>query len=316
MHVTEVRPNGRADGSDGYTVVAQRPGLFGRRSRRVLRARGVVFAAGAVGTNRLLGECKVRGMLPRLSDEVGRQVRTNAESLCALTPRDRSVELGVDGVAITSSAHPLPSMHMETVGMGAGSDALNLLFAPLTPNGTRVTRPLKMLAAIARHPGDAARVTNPVGWSRRSMVFGAMQDTDGKLSFETRRRRLRRGTRMVTRPDPQHPTPTFIPEVHEAVSLMAEELDAIPQTLVPEALFNTPVTAHILGGAVIGTSPDNSVIDGNHRVWGYRNMLVCDGSTVPWNPGVNPSLTIAAMTERAMAAVPAKASEPESARLA
>ncbi|MUL78704.1 GMC oxidoreductase [Mycolicibacterium sp. CBMA 226] len=310
MQVSEVRPVGAADGSDGYAIVAHRPGVFGWRKKRVIRSRGVVFAAGAIGTNKLLGDCKVRGMLPLLSDQVGEQVRTNSESLTALTPRDRNVELGLGGVSITGSAHPLPSMHMETVAFGSGGDSMKFLFAPLTPNGTRVTRPLKMLAAIVRHPIDAARVTNPVGWSRRSMVFGAMQDIEGKLSFETRKRRLGLGTRMNTRPDPLHPIPTFIPEVHEAIKLMAEELDAVPQTLVPEALLNTTVTAHILGGAVIGTSPDNSVIDGNHQVWGYRNMLVCDGSTVPWNVGANPSLTIAAMTERAMSTVPVKSAEP------
>lgn len=309
MQATEVRPSGNPDGSDGYTIVARRPGLFGGK-KHVFRSGGVVFAAGAIGTNRLLGDCKVRGMLPRLSDAVGRAVRTNAESLCALTPRDPSVELGIGGVAITTSAWPHPRMHMETVGGGAGSDSLGLLFAPLTPNGNRVTRPLKMIGAIVRHPIDAARTANPVGWSRRSMIFGAMQDTDARLSFETRKRRLRRATRMASRPDPLHPTPTFLPEVNEAILEMAKDLDAVPQTLIPEALFNMPTTGHILGGAIVGTSPENSVIDGNHRVWGYRNMLVCDGSTVPWNPGVNPSLTIVAMTERAMSTVPAKSAEP------
>ncbi|MGB3484298.1 MAG: GMC family oxidoreductase [Mycobacterium sp.] len=304
MQVTEVRPSGSPDGAEGYTVVARRPTTIRRSESVTLRARGVIFAAGPIGTNRLLGDCKVRGILSRLSDCVGQEIRTNAESLCALTPRDRSVELGTGGVAITGSAYARPGVHMESAAFGGGADSMSFLFVPLTGDGTPITRPLKMLGNIARHPIDAARISNPVGWSRRSMVYGAMQDTEGKLSFETRRRRLGRGTRMVSHPDPHHPNPTYIPEIFEAVKLMAAQLDAIPQTLLPEALFNMPVTGHILGGAVVGTTPEQSVIDGNHRVWGYQNMLVCDGSTVPWNPGVNPSLTIAAMTERAMTTVP------------
>jgi cholesterol oxidase len=69
-------------------------------------------------------------------------------------------------------------------------------------------------------------------------------------------------------------------------------------------MFNIPTTAHILGGAVIGANPESGVVDSSHRVFGYENLLVCDGSAVPANPGVNPSLTITALAERAMSLVP------------
>ena len=305
--VTDVRPLRGDDGSGGYAVLTRRPGALVRRDEQVLRARGVVFSAGAIGTNRLLANCKARGSLPALSSQVGAQLRSNAESMCALTPRDRNVDLS-DGVAISGSAWATSETHMESVAFGGVLDAMSFYFVPLTGNGNRVTRPLKLLGNIVRHPVDAARVTSPRGWSRRSMSYGAMQASEGVMSFEPKRKLLGGGVRLQTRQDSEHPNPTFIPELYEAVEVMAKELDAVPQSWITEALFNIPFTAHILGGAVIGTTPDRGVIDSRHHVHGYRNMLVCDGSTVPGNPGVNPSLTIAAMTERAMAMVPEKSS--------
>jgi cholesterol oxidase len=308
--VVDVTPLGADDGADGYAVVTRRPGaVFSRRDEQLLRARGVIFSAGAVGTNRLLAACKHSGSLPHLSDQTGRQLRSNAESMCALTPRDKDVDLS-DGVSITASAWTHADTHMESVSFGGVLDSMSFYFVPLTGDGNRITRPLKLLGNIARHPVDAARVANPRGWSRRSMSYGAMLQSDGVMSFEPRRRVFGGGVRLQTRQDPENPNPTFIPELYEAVRLMAEKLDAVPQSWMTEALFNVPFTAHILGGAVIGTTPDRGVIDSRHRVHGYQNMLVCDGSTVPGNPGVNPSLTIAAMTERAMTFVCDKAAAP------
>jgi cholesterol oxidase len=227
------------------------------------------------------------------------------ESVCAVTARDPHADLS-DGVTITSSVWPQPDTHFEPFGYGGALDSMSLYFVPLTGDGTRVTRPLKLLRNVIRHPRDTALVSNPRGWSRRSMSVGAMQSSEGVLRFEYVPRRIGRGVRLKTRQDPEHPNPTFIPELYEAIEVMADQLDAVAQSWVTEALFNIPFTAHILGGAVIGTGPDRGVIDSRHQVHGYRNLLVCDGSAVPGNPGVNPSLTIAAMTERAMCRVPAR----------
>lgn len=137
------------------------------------------------------------------------------------------------------------------------------------------------------------------------MLVGAMWNRDGAIRLEARRRRLGRGVRLRTHQDPDNPNPTYIPEVTEFLGRMAEKYDAIPQLWMTEA-FNMPFTAHILGGAVIGTDPAVAVVDPDNRVFGYRNLLVTDGSAVPYNPGVNPSLTISALAERALSAVPAK----------
>lgn len=302
--VVDVRPAGAADGSDGYLVTSRRPGAWVRRDERTLRTRGVVIAAGAVGTNQLLANCRHSGSLPRLSPRLGMDVRTNAESICAITPRDPSVDLS-DGVAVTGSLWPTDDMHIESVTYGGSADSMGLLFVPLSGDGTRLTRPLKLLLQALRHPFDLLRSTNPRGWSRRSLMIGGMWTRDGAIQFESRRRLLGRGVRLQTRQDPDNPIPTFIPQMYEFVSRLAEKYDAIPQIWATEA-FGIPFTAHILGGTPIGTSPDNGVVDGEHRVFGYQNMLITDGSAMPYNPGVNPSLTISALAERALERVPAK----------
>lgn len=306
--VTDVRPIGAPDGSDGYEVTSVHAGAWVRRRKQTLRARGVVFAAGPLGTNQLLANCRHTGSLPALSERIGVEVRTNAESIGAITFRDRKTDIG-DGVAISGSLYSKDDIHIETVTYGGAADSMGMLFTPMTGDGTRLTRPLQLLLRILRHPIDFARSSNPRGWSTRSMAIGAMWNRDGAVRLVAKPRRLGRGVRLQTRQDPDNPNPTFIPESNEFIERLAKKFNGIPQLWATEA-FNMPFTAHILGGAVIGTDADTSVVDGQHRVYGYRNMLVTDGSAVPFNPGVNPALTITALAERALSAVPGKDGSP------
>src|SRR5919106_1265266 len=149
--VTEVRPLGAADGSDGYAVSTEHPGAWIRKRRRTLTARGVVVAAGPLGTNQLLADCRHSGALPRLSRRLGEVVRTNTESIQAVTARDDSRDFS-RAVAITSSIYPDPDTHIELVTYGGGADAIRGLYTALTGPGTRATRPLKWIAALLRHP--------------------------------------------------------------------------------------------------------------------------------------------------------------------
>ncbi len=302
--VTDIRPLGAADGSDGYLVSVADPGPIGRSRRQTLRAKGVVVAAGPVGTNKLLASCKHSGALPAISDRLGMDVRTNAESIGAITLRDPNVDVQ-GGVAISGSLWSSDVMHIESVTYGGGGGAMSFLFVPLSGDGNRLTRPLKLLLQILLHPIDFLRSSNPSGWSKRSMLVGGMWNRDGAVQLKAKRRIFGRGVRLQTRQDPANPNPTFIPEVHDFIKTMAAKYDAIPQQWFSEA-FKVVATGHILGGAVVGTSAETGVIDTEHRVFGYQNLLVTDGSAVPYNPGVNPSLTITALAERALARVPAK----------
>jgi len=301
--VTDVRPLGAEDGSDGYAVTSVASGMRRNRDRQTLTARGVVVAAGALGTNRLLQRCRLSGSLPRISSRLGELVRTNSESILAVTvPEDYPEDL-TRRVAITSSIYPDPNTHIETVTYGHAGDSMSLLYTLLVADGTRVTRPLKLLGQILRHPGKLAKTLWPRGWSRRTIIVLVMQTLDNAIAL--RPKLTRSGdVRLQTEQDPTRPNPTFIPVANEAAELLARRTGGIAQSSVMEATMNIPSTAHILGGAVIGADPEHGVVDADQRVFGYANLLVCDGAAVPANVGVNPSLTITALAERAMSRIP------------
>jgi cholesterol oxidase len=316
--VTGVRPLGAADGSEGYAVASERSGLLRGRGRRTTTARGVVVAAGPLGTNKLLQRCRLGGSLPRISSRLGELVRTNSESILAVTvPEDYPEDL-TRRVAITSSIYPDPHTHIETVTYGEAGDSMSALYTLLVGDGTRVTRPLKLLAQIVRHPLRFAQVLWPKGWSRRTIIVLVMQTLDNAIAL---RPKLKRNgdVRLQTEQDPERPNPTFIPVANQAAEWLAKRTGGVAQSSVMEATLNIPTTAHILGGAVIGHGPEDGVVDSRQRVFGYENLLVCDGAAVPANVGVNPSLTITALAEHAIAAVPPKEgaesrSLPEAAR--
>ncbi|MEA2243005.1 MAG: cholesterol oxidase, partial [Solirubrobacteraceae bacterium] len=233
---------------------------------------------------------------------LGELVRTNSEAILAVTAPDDSVDY-TKRVAISGSIYPDENTHIETVSYGHAGDAMSTLHTLLVGDGTRVTRPLKLFFAALRHPVTFAKLFDPRGWSRRTIILLVMQTLDNAIALRPRPGRMG-AMRLQTEQDPNKPNPTFIPIANEAAEWIAERIGGIPQSSVTEALANIPTTAHIMGGAVIGRSPEEGVVDERHRVFGYENLLVCDGSVVPANVGVNPSLTITALAERAMSFVP------------
>ncbi len=302
--VVDIEPLGAGDGRDGYRVTVERPGAWIRRRRRTFTARGLVVAAGALGTNRLLLRLKQRGRLARLSDRLGELVRTNSESILAVTLPDDAAKPWYD-VAISASIHPRADTHIELCTYGRRGDFMMLLLAPLTGNGTRLTRPLLLLASILRHPIRFLASRVPIGWGKRTLIVLVMQTSDNAIAFRATRNWWG-GFRMTTEQDATKPNPTFIPLANEAAEYLAELTGGFASSGVLEAAANVPTTAHILGGAAIGDSPERGVVDASLRAFGYENFLICDGSAMPANPGVNPSLTITALAEHAMSRVPAR----------
>jgi cholesterol oxidase len=300
--VVDVVPLGAADGSEGYRVTTERPGAWFSRDRKSFTARGVVFSAGPVGTNRLLANCKHGGSLPRISDRLGQLVRTNSESILTVRlPEDRKTW---QDVAISCSIHVDHDTHIEFVNYGRDGDFMSLLYTVLVGKGSRLTRPLLWLGTVVRHPLRWLKTLWPFGSSRRMVILLVMQSLDNAIAFRAKKSWFGRGYNLTTEQNRDKPNPTFIPAANAAAAWLAKHTGGIAQSQSLEALGNIPTTAHLLGGAVIGAGPGSGVIDQRLCVFGYKNLLVCDGAAMPANPGVNPSLTITALAEHAMRQIP------------
>ena len=296
--VCSVRP--REGG--GYEVVT-RPTRGGRRRRVAFTADQVVFSAGTWGTQSLLHRLRDTGTLPRISARLGHLTRTNSEALVGAMAR-RAPERGGPrdfsrGVAITSSWHPDDDTHIEPCRYGHGSNAMGLLTTLMTDGGGRVPRFAKLLGAMVRHPRTLARSLDKRRWSERTVIALVMQSLDNSITVR------RRFGRLVSRQGHGTPNPTWIPAANATTRRVAELIDGDPGGTWGEAV-NMPMTAHFIGGCAIGSSPESGVIDAYQRLYGHPGLHVVDGSALSANLGVNPSLTITAQAERAMAFWPNK----------
>lgn len=306
--VVDVVPlDGAKDGSCGYRVTAEKSTAFVMKQPQSFTCRGVVIAASALGSMELLFKLKDKKSLPSLSNMIGRYVRTNSESLIGVRVPDTQDDLS-KGVAIGSGIYIDEHTHIEAVRYPTGSDSMSAWSTILTggrPGPGRVALWLKnLVVSSVLHPIRTFRIMQPFGWARESVILLCMQALDGHLDMRWERTWLwpfrkslvSRGERI----------PTFIPAANKFAELFAKIAGGTAMSMLPEILFDIPGTAHCLGGCVMADSPERGVVDGRHRVFGYRNMYVCDGSVVSANLGVNPSLTITALAERAMGFIPMK----------
>ncbi|UUZ63467.1 GMC family oxidoreductase [Polaromonas sp. P1-6] len=201
--------------------------------------------------------------------------------------------------------HVNQDTHIEFLTYGPNADFVSLLYTVLVGGGNRLTRPLKWMGTIALHPLRWLQTLWPVGWSRRMVMLLVMQALDNAIALRARKRWFGRGYRLTTEQNRDKPSPTYIDIGNQAAQWLAQQTGGIAQSNVLEALGNIPTTAHLVGGAVIGADIASGVIDRHLRVFGYSNLLVCDGAAMPANPGVNPALTITALAEYAMEQIPA-----------
>lgn len=298
--LTTVRSVAPAPSGSGYEIDTVRTGAWFGRGRRTFTADQVVFAAGALGTQRLLHRMRAAGRLPHLSPRLGALTRTNSESIVGASvplraARRRDLDF-TEGVAITSSFHPDPRTHIEPVRYGRGSNVMGMLQSALSDGGPR--RPLRWLGTMLGHPIVYGRLLSIRDWSRRTIIALVMQSLDNSLTLRYARTWYGR-RRLASVQGHGAPNPTWIPAGNQAVRLLAEQIGGTAGGSITEA-FNVPVTAHILGGAAIGASAADGVVDPYHRVFGHPGLHVVDGAAVSANLGVNPSLTITAQAERAM----------------
>ena len=290
----------------GYAVDTVRTGAWrAGRTARTFTAGHVVFAAGTWGTQQLLHRMKADGVLPGISARVGVLTRTNSEALggALTTIRNRKKHDFTRGVAITSSIHPDEYTHIEPVRYGRGSNAMGLLSTLMTDGGGRLPRGVKWLAHVARHPGQFVSLYGGINhWSERAVIGLTMQALDNSITVKPRRTRLGR-IKLTSQQGHGAPNPAWIPAANEAMRRIAAKIGGFPLSSVGE-MVDVPMTAHFIGGCVIGDGPDSGVIDPYHRMYGQPGLHVVDGSAISANLGVNPALTITAQAERAMALWP------------
>jgi cholesterol oxidase len=304
--VVDVKPlGGIDDGSAGYEVstVKSTALLHGQPAR--FTCRGVVFSASALGTMELLFRLKENGSLPAISNQVGSHVRTNSESLIGARTPGYSEDVS-QGVAIGSGVYIDEHTHIEAVRYPKGSDAMGMLTTILTngrPGPRRIALWLKnVIISLLRQPFKTVRVLQPLGWAKEFVVLLCMQALDGEIEMRWQRpwfwpfRKF-----LVSRGEK---VPTYIPKANEFAQKYAQLTGGFPMSMLPEILFDVPGTAHCIGGCVIADSSTRGVVDSRHRLFNYKNMYICDGSVVAANLGVNPSLTITALAERAMSFIP------------
>ena len=289
--------------NSGYELITKRITRFIGGTKK-FTTKGVILSGGVMGSVKLLFQCK-QSTMPEISDQLGQFVSTNNEALTGVLAADDSVDYS-KGISITSGVYPDENTHIETVRYGAGQDALSPLTAPLVGGGN-FPRQLYFMASFIKHPLKFFTTKFPRNWAKRTTILLVMQKIDSYMAFSYKPRWWRLGGRsMNSVVRKQDKVPAYIPMANEMADSMANKIGGTPLSVLPEVVFDTATTAHILGGCRMSDSSESGVIDRNGQLYGYPNFYVVDGSIVPVNLGVNPSLTITALAEYVMDKFPIK----------
>jgi cholesterol oxidase len=290
----------------GYQVEIAHP-LDRKKTYPPLSAPVVILAAGVLGTLELLFRSRAQGALAPLSPMLGQRVRTNSEAITAVLSRDQTIDLS-KGPAISSDFHANEYTHITQNRVPPSYCFMKLYASPLVDGVKPLQRVLKTLAAYLRHPLEStASLRVRSDWHKRVTLISTMQNLDNQMAF-TWKRGFFNGFKagLNSRMEKGSRAPAFIPEANRAARTFASISGGIAHNSFIESVLNMSVTAHILGGCTIAAEPSQGVIAPDHQVFGCPGLYVVDGSAIPANVGVNPTLTITAMAERAMSLVPPK----------
>ena len=307
--VCEVRPlpDNQPDGAR-YEVIYRKPTAWLFKPERKVRARNVVFSAGTIGNLRLLFHCRdVSKSLPKISQRLGEMVRTNSEALLGATSFNWKTDYS-KGISITSMLMGDDVTALEPVRYPAGSSLMRFLAGPLVESGGGMfCRFKRTVGKILLKPMDFIRTHILPGWAQRTTIILAMQTIDNQLCLRFRRSFLTLGRRdLVSEMDEEHKIPSKLDVGHRVTRRFAQIIGGAPAGSINEGLFDISLTAHMFGGCPFGLSDKDGVIDLNCQIHNYPGLYVVDGSIMPANPGVNPSLTITALAEYAMSHIPPK----------
>lgn len=301
-------PENQTDGA-GYEVIYRKSTALPWDKRTyTVRTRNVVVSAHALGTMKLLFNARDKtGGLPHISQCLGDNVRTNSETIPGSTSRLPDADFST-GVAITSIFQVDENTHLEPVRYPKGSGFIRMLAIPMVAGqGNLLSRIGRIIWHGICHPLDFFRVKLFGEWAQKTTILLIMQTADSTMKIRMGRNLFTLFRRnLVSKLTPgQSISPPF--EISEGITKkFAEKTDGIPQDSIPEALLGIPTTAHLLGGCPMGRDASDSVVDKYCRVHNYEGLYVVDGSIMPANPGINPSLTITALAEYAMSHIPVK----------
>ncbi len=283
----------------GYEVFYENSTSWFRKNRKSVKAKGIIFSGGVLGTNRLLLDMKAKSILPKLSLQIGNHIRTNNENLSLIASKDSNLNMS-KGIAIGSIFPPSKDSHVEAVRYGAGSNFWKIPIIPMVYGRNVLSRIFKLIKEFVLYPLDWLGLYFKKDFAKRTVILLFMQHLDSTIKFKRGWFNLISTVSTGVKPTP------FIPLAKEVAESVAKSVNGKAYMMSTDILTGAPSTAHILGGAVIGKDVNSGVIDVNQKVFGYANMYVCDGSAMSANPGVNPSITITAMTERVMSKIPPK----------
>ena len=307
-NVLDIRPlYGEQPDGARYEIIYEKTTDWLLKRKTAVRTNNVIVSAGVLGTLNLLLKCKNEiGSLRLLSDRLGLNVRSNSEALMGVTAREEDVVYS-DGVAISSSFWVDETTSVEPVRYAPGQSFMRNLTLPLIRfDGTVFDRFKRSLAEAVRRPRDFFTVRLQSNWAQRDTILLIMQTVENRMAFKRGRSIWTLFTQnLVSVRDKNIPIPPVIEAGRGVVEAFAEKVDGVAWAGMNDML-DIPNTAHILGGCGIGADESKGVIDINHQAFNYPGLYIADGSAIPGNLGVNPSLTITAMTERAMSKVPVK----------
>jgi len=287
------------DGNEGYEIVTKSSTSFLNFSKKKIKTKGVIFSGGVMGTLPLLLKLK-NTSLPNLSDTLGKGIRTNSESLIGVTSFDKKTSFS-KGIAIGSIVHIDENRHVEPVKYSEGSGFWRIFMAPMVSGKTIIGRLFSIMGNWMKHPLSNLKIYFVDDWSKRTHILLYMESIDSTLSVK----KTLFGT-LKTRLDKGKAPSAFNPKAQEIANKIETIIDGKAMAMITESLLGIPTTAHILGGACMGRNAKEGVIDDKNQVYNYQNMLICDGTMISANPGVNPSLSITAISELAMSHIPQK----------
>jgi cholesterol oxidase len=301
-------PEGEGQEVRARYEITYRPSTSLIKPQKKVYAKNVIYSAGVIGTMKLLLKLRdIKKSLPNLSLRLGDMIRTNSEALLGSIARGHDIDYS-KGVSISSIFNADAVTRVEPVRYPNGSSLMRFLGAPLISDVTSVpARIFRSLTWTFRNPIDSLRALTFPGWAHNVTILLIMQHVDNYMKFRIGRSPLtffRRG--LIAEPEVGHEIHARVDAGHDVTREFAKRINGVPLGSLTENVFNLPTTAHILGGAPMGPNAEEGVVNENFEVHNYPGMYIIDGSIMPANPGVNPSLTITALAEYAMSKIEKK----------